>query len=147
MERVKDQIANIVQDVLTREGCELAEVQVSKYKNNATVKLFVYAENGVSLYKCAHLSHLVRDTLDASDLFESGFALEISSPGLDRPLTTALDFKYRVGETVRIDFVDRSRQQIIAAIVVASDDTVVFRNEDGEFRIDLGDIERARIVF
>jgi len=146
MKEVKQQIVDIIEDVLAREGCEIAEIKMSKYKNNSTLRLFVYSEGGVSLDQCEHLSHVVGDVIDASGLFADGYVLEVSSPGLDRPLNAARDFKYRLGETVTIQFVDHTQKSVTADIVAASSDSVLFRNETGEFRLDLDEIETARIV-
>ncbi len=85
--------------------------------------------------------------IDGTDLFEGGYTLEVSSPGLDRPLTTARDFRYRIGETVKIEFVDPKRKAVTAEIVSATEDPVEFRNADGEFTLPLVEIERAKIVF
>jgi hypothetical protein len=57
------------------------------------------------------------------------------------------DFKYRIGEDVRIEFSDRSRKKVTAEIVSVTDDVVGFRNADGEFQARLDEIELAKIVF
>lgn len=147
MDRLKKRIADLVGELLAAQACELADVVVSRYKNKATVRVFVYARGGVSLDRCAHLSSTIGDIIDGTDLFQDGYTLEVSSPGLDRPLTTAQDYSYRVGETIRVGFTDPSRKNITAQIVEASTDSVLMRNEDGEFRVGLDEIEMARIVY
>jgi ribosome maturation factor RimP len=89
----------------------------------------------------------VRDIFEGTTLFESGFTLEVSSPGLDRPLTTARDFKHRVGETVRIQFVDPEVRRGTAEIVSATDSEVQFKNGTGVFTVGLAEIEKATIIF
>ena len=137
----------MIQSTLAREEAELADLVVSRYKKNVMLRVFVYAEGGVSLERCAHLSRVVGDVIDGTDLFENGYTLEVSSPGLDRPLISLQDFKYRIGEEVRIEFTDRSRKKVTAEIVATRDDVVVFRNTDGEFQAEFDEIETAKIVF
>ena len=146
-DEVKQQIAALIEQPLAAEGCELAELLVSRYKNNVTVRLFVYSENGPTVAQCSHLSTVVGSVLDGTELFPGGYTLEVSSPGLDRPLKTARDFKYRVGETVRLEFVDPKRKKITAEIVSAEEDSVAFKDDTGTLVIPLVEIERARIVF
>ncbi|MCM2272032.1 MAG: ribosome maturation factor RimP, partial [candidate division Zixibacteria bacterium] len=87
------------------------------------------------------------EVIDGTDLFERGYTLEVSSPGLDRPLTTARDFRFRIGETVKIGFVDPKRKAVTAEIISTTGDAVVFRNATGEFTLPLVEIDKAKIVF
>src|SRR5210317_1087543 len=104
--KLKDQIIELIERPLAEEGAELADITLSQYKSSATLRLFVYSEVGTSLDECARLSRLVGDLIDGTDLLESGYTLEVSSPGLDRPLKTARDFRFRIGEKVRLEFAE-----------------------------------------
>ena len=147
MERLKDKVFGVVVEALAREGCELVDIAVSVYKNNTTIRVFVCEDGGVSIERCGQLSRIVGDMLDGTDFLDQGYVLEVSSPGLDRPLTSTRDFRYRVGETVRIEFVDHMRKKETAEILSATSDIVRFRNESGEFEIVMEEIEAAKIVF
>ncbi|MEW5993777.1 MAG: ribosome maturation factor RimP [Candidatus Zixiibacteriota bacterium] len=146
MDEIKRQVIELVQQPLRREGAELVDVVLSRYRNNWTLRLFIFSERGATIDECARISRIVGDVIDGTTLFESGYTLEVSSPGLDRPLTTARDFKYRVGEMVSIQFVDRTRQKSTAEIVSADDREVRFRDSTGLFTVGLSEIEKATIV-
>jgi ribosome maturation factor RimP len=73
--------------------------------------------------------------------------LEVSSPGLDRPLTEARDFRFRTGETVRVEFVDSKRKKLTAQVLSATDTEVEFQHDSEIVRIPLTEIRRAKIVF
>ena len=85
--------------------------------------------------------------MDNAALFESGYVLEVSSLGLDRPLRTARDFGYRIGETVKIQFVDPKMEKLTAKIISVVDDKVELESETGVMTLDLQQIEQAKIVF
>ncbi len=144
---VKQTVSRLAEDALSQSGYELADVVVSQYRKRATVRIFVYAENGVTVDDCADLSRLVGDIIDDTDLFADGYTLEVSSPGLDRPLSTMRDYRYRIGETVRVEFTDPKRRRIHGEIVAAGDAHVRVRAEDGIVAFDLADIKQARIVY
>ena len=146
-ERLKEAVRNIIEKPLKSEDCELADLSISQYKKSSTVRLFVYCQNGVTVGKCASLSFLVGAVIDGTELFENGYTLEISSPGLDRPLSKAMDFKYRIGETVKINFAEENRPAIRAKIISVSDSKIVFENETGAFTEELTNIEKAKIVY
>ena len=146
-EDLKQKVLDLIERPLQAEGCEIADMALSRYRTSVTVRLYVYCEQGPTLEKCAHLSHVVGDVIDGTNLFEGGYTLEVSSPGLDRPLKTARDFRFRVGETVRIAFVDSKRKSVTAEIVSATEDQVEFRTGDTIVVVPLAEIERAKIVF
>jgi ribosome maturation factor RimP len=146
-DELKNRIAELVEKPLGQEGYELADIGLSRYKSNVTLKLYVYSVSPITIDECARLSRIVGDLLDGVDWFERKYTLEISSPGLNRPLTTARDFKYRVGETVRIMFAGATRGDVTAEIVAANTEAIKFRNSDGTFSVPLEEIDRARIIY
>jgi ribosome maturation factor RimP len=144
---VKQTVRELVEQPLQAEGYELADVVVSRYKTATLIRLFIYGEKGVTIEECARLSKMVGTVIDGTEMFENGYTLEVSSPGLDRPLLTLRDYKYRVGETVRVDFVDPARKRLTAEIASVDDDRVEFRLNDEVIRIALAEIKQAKIVF
>lgn len=147
LDRTKQKVIDLIEAPLAEAGGYLAEVVLSRYKNSWTLKLFVYAGDKTSISECAKISRLAGTLIDESDLLESGYTLEVSSPGLDRPLKTARDFAYRIGENVRIDFVDTDRKRAMAKIVGTTDTAVDFDGDDGLFSVSLDEIASAKIKF
>ncbi len=147
VDNLKDEIRPLLERVLENEGAELADMVLSRYQNNLTLRLFVYSQSGPGIDECTRLSRIVGAAIDESDFLDSGYALEVSSPGLDRPLTTERDFRYRQGEKVRIAFVDKKKRKLTAQIVAVSSTHVDLKNESGTISLNLSDIEQARIVF
>jgi ribosome maturation factor RimP len=143
----KEQLAKVLEPHLAGLGYELVEVIVSRYRANVTVRVFVYGEQGVTVGDCARLARVIGDLIEGTGMFPGGYALEVSSPGLDRPLTTAGDFRRRVGETVRVSFVDSGRKQFTAEIIGVSDEVVEFSGDTGEVRVPVAEIAQAKIVF
>ncbi|MCP4684850.1 MAG: hypothetical protein GY867_05305 [bacterium] len=146
-DETKQKISGLIEKPLTEEGFELAGIALSKYKTSVMLRVFVYGREGVSLDDCARLSRLIGNFIDGTELFEDGYRLEVSSPGLDRPLETARDFKYRVGEKVKIEFADKKRKRVRAVIVAASEDQVELREDSEVFTVNLADIGKATIIF
>jgi len=146
-EDIKQKFLDLIEKPLQQEGCGLVDIVLSRYRNNWTLRLFIFSDNGTTIDECARISRIVRDIIEGTTLFESGYTLEVSSPGLDRPLTTARDFKHRVGETVRIEFVGSQVKEGTAEIVSATNGEVQFKDGTGVFTVGLAEIEKATIVF
>ena len=145
--KLKDQIIELIEKPLQESQAELADVVLSQYKSSTTLRLFVYSESGTSLGECARLSRMVGDLIGGTDLLNNGYTLEVSSPGLDRPLKSIRDFKFRIGETVRLEFVEKGRKKITAEIVAVNDEQIEFRKDSELITVGIAEIDRAKILF
>lgn len=146
-EILKKRILDLIEEPLQMENCEVADMALSRYKQNTTLRFFIYSDSGMNIDKCAHLSRVIGDMIDGTDWFERGYALEVSSPGLDRPLKTITDFKYRIGEKVRVKFEDKAKKNITAEIISVKDNEVELKNEENDLFVPLSEIKQAKIVF
>ena len=147
IKELKDKIIELIEAPLGDEGCELAEVVLSQYKRSTTLRLFVYSKRGATLDECARLSKIVGNLIETTDLLEDGYLLEVSTPGLDRPLTSAMDFRNRTGETIRIEFVEPKKKKIEAEIISASETEIELKDSTGVFTLPLSEVKQAKIVF
>lgn len=85
-------MTSIIEPFLQAHGFELVELQVQQRKGSWFVRIFVDAAGGISLEDCQRLSREIGQLLEAEESLSSSYVLEVSSPGLDRPLRTARDF-------------------------------------------------------
>jgi ribosome maturation factor RimP len=98
-------IRELAEPVVEAEGMELVLVECLKMKSRWVVRLFLDKEDGITLDDCAVVSNQLGDILDIHDVPPGAYTLEVSSPGLDRPLDRDRDFlRYRGAEvSVRLD--------------------------------------------
>lgn len=143
----KQTVSDLIEVLVADEPYETADVAISEFKGLVSIRLYLYGENGVMIDECVRLSKKLGETIDDTGLFDDGYNLEVSSPGLDRPLTRAIDYRYRVGETVKIEFLDKKRKRLHGEIVAAAEDSVEFKVADEVITVDLADIKTAQIVF
>lgn len=101
----EDRIRELAEPVVEAEGMELILVECLRMKSRWIVRLYLDKEGGVTLDDCAEISNQLGDILDVNDIPPGQYILEVSSPGLDRPLHRAKDFlKYRGSNVcIRID--------------------------------------------
>ena len=101
-ETYEESIRNLAEPAIEAERMELVLAECLIMKSRWTVRLYIDKPGGVTLEDCSEVSHLVGDLLDVHDVLPVPYTLEISSPGLDRPLARDKDFlKYR-GQSVNI---------------------------------------------
>ncbi|NJK89092.1 MAG: ribosome maturation factor RimP, partial [Myxococcales bacterium] len=98
----------LVEPVIARESYELIAAEYIVERGRAVLRLFIDTippstpERGVSVEDCTTVSRLVSDLLDVEDVIPSEYNLEVSSPGMFRPLTKPAHFERALGERVRI---------------------------------------------
>jgi ribosome maturation factor RimP len=92
-ETIRQSIAEIVEPLLQMHGFELIELQLQQRKGQWFIRVFADAEGGISLEDCQRLSRNIGQAFDAEALMTTSYVLEVSSPGLDRPLRTVRDFQ------------------------------------------------------
>lgn len=102
MDDLIQKITDLVQPVLEPEQLDLVEVAVKGRPGGQLLKIFVDSAEGVKLDACTRVSRLISEHLDSAELFPQKYTLEVSSPGLNRPLKNYLDFKRNVNREVEI---------------------------------------------
>ncbi len=145
-EELESRVSALIETVLEREGShELVELKVVRHGRSLRLQVFVDSDDGVTLADCAGLSRAIDGELEAQELFEGSYTIEVSSPGIDRPLTTEKEFRRKVGRTIAIDFTDESKKQMRGELKSVEDGQVIIKTKkSGEQSIALADVSVAR---
>ncbi|RMH68623.1 MAG: ribosome maturation factor RimP [Gemmatimonadetes bacterium] len=92
----------LAEEAADQYDAEVVDVAYTGQTRNAVVRVFVDRIGGISLDECAHISRALADLLDMEDLIPHRYRLEVSSPGVERPLKKPRDFERFAGELVKI---------------------------------------------
>ena len=102
-ERQREQLITQIAPVIRAVGYELEDVSVNRVGRRSLVRITVDSDDGVDLDAIADVSRAVSDCLDADDPFNTSFVLEVTSPGIDRPLTEPRHWRRNVARMVTVD--------------------------------------------
>ncbi len=140
-----------MQEVIDSEfdDVELVALENAGNQRRRIVRLFVDRPGGVDHELLARVSQRVGTALDEARLAEGPYTLEVSSPGLDRPLTKPRHFAERVGKKVwvRTHAPVDGRKVWQGELVQADETGIVVREGDDEARIAFGDVVKAHLVY
>lgn len=143
-------LRRILTAVVETMGYELVGVEFLHASHaNALLRIYIDHENGVTLDDCQRVSHQVSGVLDVEDPIAGEYTLEVSSPGLDRPLFEAEHFIRFTGSEVRIQLgaLLEGRRKLAGRLRGMDGDVVVLVDSEGrEWRVPLEQIEKARLV-
>lgn len=144
-ESPSDHLASLIEPVVTASGYDLERVSVGRAGRRGLVRIVVDGDNGVGLDDVAALSKAISAALDEHDglMGRAPYTLEVTSPGVDRPLTHPRHWRRAVGRLVRVDLADGPA---FHGRVVAADEDGVDLNVDGaRRRVGYGVIRSARV--
>ena len=101
-ESVVERARSVLGPVLARDGYELVEVEWVRGGGRFTLRVFIDRPGGVNIDDCQLVSRTIEPILDVEDFIEPAYDLEVSSPGLDRPLRTPEHFARYAGQRVHV---------------------------------------------
>ena len=143
-----DTLTTLLKPEVERLGYELVALEYAGAGQGSVLRLFIDSDDGITLDDCERVSNEVSAVLDVEDPIPGEYNLEISSPGLDRPLTGQADFQRYAGERVRVrmekGYVGRRRLTGLLQGVEGED--VVVEVDGEQHRVPLGRIEAARLA-
>lgn len=141
-------VQDFAESLLPSMGLELVEVQFRQEGHGWVLRLFIDGPEGVTLEQCTQVSREVSDFLDVEDLIVQSYTLEVSSPGLERPLRSSADFRRFAGKKARIKLREAvAGQKVFVGVIGRSDDEgVELLLEDGTHKHFLMErIRKARL--
>ncbi len=143
-QKLQDLLQGSVEDL----GCELWGIECQRVGRYLTVRLFIDKEGGVTVEDCADVSRQVSAVLDVEDPIADKYNLEVSSPGLDRPLFTLAQYTRYVGQEIvvhlRIPVADRRKWQ--GELAKIENDMITLIVDKQEQILAFGNIQKANVV-
>jgi ribosome maturation factor RimP len=147
---LQERLQALLEPLVESLGYELVLLEYSAHRGSALVRLFIDATGGVTLGDCEKVSREVEGLLDVEDPIPQNYRLEVSSPGLDRPLVKAAHFERFAGQQASVQLLAPragGRRKFKGTLRGMRAGLVVLDTPDaGTVELGLGEIERARLV-
>ncbi|HOC23666.1 MAG TPA: ribosome maturation factor RimP [bacterium] len=142
-----DDLKSLIEPVLAGMGIDLVDLEIQGRKGSTIVRVFADEMGGISLARCVSASRAVSACLDQTNLFDGAYALELSSPGTDRPLTTEKDFQRHCGRKLNLTFRDGEQERRASGqIIAAADGFLQLQTETELLTIPLREVILAKII-
>ena len=149
-----DEIAALLAPTVESLGLELLGIEYLPAPGGATVRLYIdvpaadAASRSVGIEDCETVSREVSAQLDVADPISGNYTLEVSSPGLDRPLFGAAQFARFVGESAKVTLKlpQDGRRRLQGEILRVDGSTIAFAVDNAEVEIDAANIDKAKLV-
>jgi ribosome maturation factor RimP len=145
---LKNRIKEIVLPLIKDQNFELVDLEIKGKGPTTILRVFVDKPGGITLDECTALSEKLSLNLDVEDFFPQRYTLEVSSPGLDRPLISESDFKRKIGENIKVFLkIPVDNKSVIEGRIEDFKDQKLWLNSEGESKaIAFEKIEKAKII-
>lgn len=147
MASLNEQLTVLLEPAVEAMECELWGIEYLQGRR-PVLRIFIDREEGVGVEDCERVSRQVSSILDVEDLIRVEYTLEVSSPGMDRPLFTRAQFERFIGEqvSVRLRFPYEGRRKFKGRLAAVENDDVVIAIDDEEYLFPIESIDKANIV-
>lgn len=140
-------IEELIRPVVEADGLEFVELSFATEGAQKVLRVTVDRHGGLGLGQIATTSERISRRLDLEDFEEGRYLLEVSSPGLERPLREPRDFQRKTGERVKVKVVQPVAETLLGRLTKADEEGIVVATEQGERQVAYTDIASARTVF
>lgn len=148
-DRLVDVVSRLIENIIADLDIELVDVEYQKEAGQYILRIFIDKSTGVTLDDCQTVSRQLSRLLDEKDLITDAYILEVSSPGIDRPLKKPADFARFSGSNVDLSTytpVYQNMKKFTAELVGLEDDQVVLLIDGKQIEIPRDQIAKIRLA-
>ncbi|MEW6506686.1 MAG: hypothetical protein AB1432_02950 [Bacteroidota bacterium] len=145
MEKAK--IFEKIQEITSSCGFLLIDTVIRGDNNLRIVEVYIDSEKGVTVDDCSKISREINQLFDKEDLIGSNYRLDVSSPGVDRPLKFLAQYLKHINRKFEVEYLDNEEnKKITAALIRINGDLLFFQSKTSELKINYKDIIKAKIL-
>ncbi len=146
MKEIKNRVLKLAKQVAEEQGVELFDIELLG-RGKLLLRVMIDKEGGITLNDCERFSRSFEAILDVEDPIPASYTLEVSSPGLDRPLREMKDFEKNIGKLARIITIEKIENQnlFVGRILNVSSDFLKLLVHGREIDIPYDKISKARL--
>jgi ribosome maturation factor RimP len=143
-----DEINALVEPVVVGMGFSLWGIEYVRSGKYSTLRIYIDHEEGIGVDHCANVSRQVSAVMDVEDPISTEYTLEVSSPGMDRPLFTLEQYSAFVGEwvEVKLRYAFEGRRNFKGVIIGIEEGDVIIAADGEEFLLPIESIDKGRVI-
>lgn len=143
-----EKLENIVRPVVESFGCALWGIDFRPFSNSALLRVYIDKAEGITLDDCSQISYQLSGIFEVEDPIDVPYTLEVSSPGIDRPLLTLAHFNQYLGQRakVRLRWAIEDQRNFVGIIDSVNDSGVILQISENKIVIPIDAISRGKLL-
>lgn len=148
MRQVSEEMNDLIEPIVVGLGYECVGIECIAHPTQAVLRVYIDSEDGVALADCSKVSHQLSGALDVENPIRGNYQLEVSSPGLDRPLMKPEHFDRFKGHAIRVELMQPldGRRKFKSMLLGLSGQDILLQEEEQIVKIPFEKIRMARLV-
>lgn len=148
MSQLNDKLLQLLEPAVEALGFELLGIEFMRAGKHSTLRLFIDHPDGITVDDCADVSHQASAVLDVEDPISTEYNLEVSSPGMDRPLFKTAHYEAVVGQvvSVKLRVPMGNRRNFKGEVLSVDGDMLTIKVDQDTFELSINNIEKGNLV-
>jgi ribosome maturation factor RimP len=140
------QLRELVEPILSDFEMELVELTVRPQGRQQLVRLLVDKVGGVTIAQCSKVNQLFGQALEDANMIEGSYTIEVSSPGLDRPMVSKRDFERALGEDIQVELAlgENRFKELAGMLLAVQPEAIVLKMSEGNVSLSFSQIRGAK---
>lgn len=136
-----------IAETAEKRGCLLVDVTFRGSNNNPVVEIYVDNEEGVTIELCSDISREINEIIENEELLAANFRLDVSSPGVDRPLKFLQQYKKHLNRNFEVAYlIGEEKKKIKGKLININGEKLIFESGKSEIEIDFNSIKTAKVL-
>lgn len=146
---VVKEVGRLIEPLLDETDVELVDIEYVFDRGRWVLRIYLDKDGGITVDDCAQLSREIGDLIEVKDVLSREYVLEVSSPGLSRPLKKEKDFLRAIGDKVKVRMVNpvEGRRNFSGCLQDLKDGVLYLEVEDDLVLLPLQDVQKANLVY
>jgi ribosome maturation factor RimP len=146
MNEVVSNIIGLIKPAFERNHVYLVDVEFRGRGKDRVLSIFVDTMEGITLSQITHFNQEISDLLDMHNVIPGPYRLEISSPGLDRPLKYLWQYQKNINRKLQVNYSDRDTQkEIIGKLINADEEGILIESKNDKLKIPFSEIIKSKV--
>lgn len=143
---IENKVRELIRPLLEMEQVHLVDLEVRGKSGSRVVNIYADTDQGITLAEITRLTREINDLLDMHDVIPGFYRLNVSSPGVDRPLRALWEFRKNLGRELRVSFRENEQEkELTGKLLAAEAEYLLLQVNDEELRIPIASLIKARV--
>ena len=142
----KEEISQKIKSAIEQLGYLFIDIEFRGDERNRIIEIYIDNENGIVTSDCVDVSRACGDLIEEENLIESKYRLDVSSPGIDRPLKYIQQFKKNINRNFELEFEDQIAEKFEGKLLEVNNETLNFEIDKKVEEVKFNNIKSAKVV-
>ncbi|NJD22719.1 MAG: hypothetical protein FIA82_08650 [Melioribacter sp.] len=143
----KQQIFNRFEEIVSAQGFVLIDFVMRGDNHLRIIEVYIDNEKGITTVDCSNASRMLNEVIESEKLIDSNYRLDVSSPGVERPLKFLVQYGKHIGRKFEIEFKDAEEiKKLNARLIRIEGEDLFFIEKNAEYKINFNNIIKAKAL-